>query len=85
MADCLPGLAPADTLLPPSPPPIFQRDLAVGDTLRCECAPTGPSRGEVLVVDDEEGIRELLLAGLAGAGYRGAGAATAAEALFLRM
>ncbi|MBM4034367.1 MAG: response regulator [Planctomycetes bacterium] len=39
------------------------------------------SRGEVLVVDDEAGIRELLLASLAGAGYRGAAAATAAEAL----
>ena len=35
----------------------------------------------VLVVDDEEGIRELLAAALAEAGYHVAGAATAAEAL----
>jgi len=40
-----------------------------------------PFSAHVLVVDDEEGVREMLLAGLAGAGYRGAGAATAPQAL----
>lgn len=41
-----------------------------------------PENGSaVLVVDDEEGIRELLTTALAEAGYQAAGAATAAEAL----